>query len=73
MIKVAMVRVAARLRRESLAARLILQVHDELILDTPEAELDRATALVREEMEAALPLAVPVRVDVKVGATWADC
>ena len=67
-----MIRVDGRLRREGLQARMILQVHDELILDVPEGEVERARALVIEDMASALPLDVPVRVDVAVGKTWAD-
>jgi len=73
MIKVAMVRVDARLRREKLQARMILQVHDELIIDSPESEVDAVRAVLREEMAAALPLRVPVVVDVAVGDNWAEC
>ncbi len=71
MIKVAMVAVCARLKSEKLAAKLILQVHDELVLEVPEAELEEVKKIVVEEMENALRLSVPVKVDVGSGANWA--
>ena len=69
-IKLAMVRVAERLRRDGLAARLILQVHDELIVEAPAAEAETVCALLRACMENALQLAVPLVADVHVGASW---
>ncbi len=73
MIKAAMLRIAPRIKAEGLASRMILQVHDELIFDTPLPEVDRLTILVRDEMANALPLDVPIRVDVSVGENWARC
>jgi DNA polymerase-1 len=72
LVKLAMVRVQARLQAESLAARLVLQVHDELVFDVPESEVDAVAALVRAEMVAAMPLRVPLVVDVGVGTNWAE-
>jgi len=72
MIKIAMIRADARLRREGLRARMILQVHDELIFDCPEDEVAAVEGLVVEEMAAAMPLDVPIRVDVGAGNTWAE-
>ncbi len=69
-IKVAMVAVHRRLAREGLAAKLVLQVHDELVLDVPEAEVDAVRRLVREEMERAVELSVPLEVDIGVGPDW---
>ena len=69
-IKIAMVRVYRRLKAEGLSARLILQVHDELIVEAPEAERDRVAALLREEMSGAAELSVPLVVDVGCGRTW---
>ncbi|MDR2931470.1 MAG: DNA polymerase I, partial [Oscillospiraceae bacterium] len=71
-IKIAMVRVYDRLRREGLESRLILQVHDELIVESPHEEADRAAAVLHEEMEAAVSLSVPMEADVGRGATWLD-
>ena len=71
-IKIAMVRVYRRLREENLRARLILQVHDELIVEAPEEEAPRVRDLVKEEMESAVSLAVPMEVDAKVGRDWGE-
>jgi DNA polymerase-1 len=73
MIKLAMLRVDARLRRESRRAALVLQIHDELLLEAPPEEIPSIERLVAEEMRAALPLAVPVEVSVHTGGTWAEC
>jgi DNA polymerase-1 len=72
MIKVAMVRVDAALRERGLRTRLLLQVHDELLLEAPPEEVDVVTGLVRELMESAMPLVVPSRVDIKVGDDWSQ-
>ncbi len=69
-IKVAMVRLEARLQAELPDCRLLLQVHDELLLEVPEARVDAATALCREVMESAFPLEVPLVVNTGVGRTW---
>ena len=70
LIKVAMVRIHRRLASEKMRSHLILQVHDELLLDVPKAELDAAIALVKHEMEHAWDLLVPLRVDIGHGANW---
>jgi DNA polymerase-1 len=72
LIKKAMIRIAARIDGEGLRGRMILQVHDELVFDVPEEELEALTALVREEMEGALRLAVPVVADVGIGDNWLE-
>ncbi|MEF2794218.1 MAG: DNA polymerase A family protein, partial [Hydrogeniiclostridium sp.] len=69
-IKIAMIRVDHRLRAEGLQARLILQVHDELIVECPEEEAGRVSALLTEEMENAVHLSVPMVAEAKVGRTW---
>ncbi|MFH1475841.1 MAG: DNA polymerase I [Chloroflexota bacterium] len=69
-MKIAMIRVAARLRSEGFRARLLLQVHDELLLEVPRDEVDRLVPVVRETMEGALALDVPLTVDVKIGDDW---
>ena len=65
-----MVRVFERLRREGLRARLILQVHDELLVEAPDDEIDRARAILKEEMEHAIALKVPLEADTNVGDNW---
>ena len=72
MIKVAMVRMHAALADRGLRARMLLQVHDELLFEAPPEEVDTVTALAGEIMAAALPLKVPVVVDVKTGDDWAQ-
>jgi DNA polymerase I len=71
-IKVAMLRVDRRLEASGLQARMLLQVHDELLFETPADEADALEALAREEMESAHPLDVPLKVDVGRGRTWLD-
>ncbi len=70
LVKLAMVRVHAALRERSLRSRLVLQIHDELLLDCPKGEVAEASALVKDAMENAIPLAVPLKVDVGSGANW---
>jgi len=72
MIKIAMVRTQAVLTARGLQARMLLQVHDELLFETPPDEVAAVETLAREVMAAALPLKVPVVVDVKTGADWAQ-
>jgi DNA polymerase-1 len=71
-IKVAMVAIHARLRAEGRSARLVLQVHDELLLEVPETEVSKVRELVREEMVGAYPLDPALAVDVGVGDDWAE-
>ncbi len=71
-IKIAMVRVHDRLAAGGLAARLILQVHDELLVECPHSEVLQASNILREEMEHALALDVPLRADVGSGANWLE-
>ncbi len=72
LIKLAMIRVDARLAREGFEAAMLLQIHDELLFEAPPGELKRLEALAREEMAAALPLDVPIVVDVGTGANWSE-
>ncbi len=72
-IKLAMIRVDRALREEKLRARLILQVHDELIVEAPEDEAERVRALLRECMEGVMRLSVPLRTDISVGRNWREC
>jgi DNA polymerase I len=68
--KIAMIRVAERLAAAGSRARLLLSVHDELLFEVPRAEVEALAAIVRETMEGALPLSVPLIVDIKVGDDW---
>lgn len=69
-IKIAMLRVSERLKREGSSARLILQVHDELIIEAPKAEAEKVAVLLREEMEHAVALKVPLLAEAKIGHSW---
>ena len=71
-IKLAMVRVWRRLREEGLAAKLILQVHDELIVEAPKAEVRQVSRILKEEMEGAVNFSVPLTADVNSGDTWLE-
>lgn len=71
-IKIAMVRVEERLQKEGLQAQLILQVHDELIVEAPQEEVDTVARLLTEEMQGAVSLAVPMLAEASVGTTWYD-
>ncbi len=71
-IKIAMVRIYRLLQKKSLSSKMLLQVHDELVLEVPKSELDEARELVRREMENAAELKVPLRVDVNVADNWKD-
>lgn len=71
-IKIAMVKVNERIKQEGLRARLILQVHDELIVESPQDESMRVAMLLQEEMENAVSLAVPLTAESAIGKTWYD-
>ena len=71
-IKLAMIRVENRLAQEGLQAQLVLQVHDELIVECPQAEADTVARLLTQEMEGVAQLAVPLTAEAKVGQTWAE-
>jgi DNA polymerase-1 len=72
LLKKAMVAIHRRLGEQGLQSRMILTVHDEVILEGPEEELDTVKALVTKEMEEAIPLAVPVKVNTSAGRSWAE-
>jgi DNA polymerase-1 len=72
LIKIAMVNLHRRLLEDQLAGGMLLQVHDELVLEAPDAEVDPVVRIVREEMEGAASLSVPLVVDIGVGPNWLD-
>lgn len=72
-IKLAMVRVASALRAAGLRARLILQVHDEIIIEAPASEAERVADIMRAQMAGAVQLDVPLDVDISRGHSWMDC
>jgi len=71
-IKVAMIRITERLKAKGLRAKMTLQIHDELLFEVPEQEVDELGRLAKEEMEGAVSLDVPVVVDIRVGRNWRD-
>ena len=71
-IKIAMIRVYRRLKQENMQAKLILQVHDELIVEAPEQEAEQAAKIVSEEMENACKMQVRLKSDANIGKTWYD-
>jgi DNA polymerase-1 len=72
LIKLAMIAIHRRLRREKLSARMLLQIHDELIFEVPSGQLGNLARLVTEEMVGVMKLNVPLKVDIKAGPNWAD-
>ena len=71
-IKLAMLRVDEKITQKNLKAKLILQIHDELIFDVPEEEVDEVVQIVRECMENVVKLLVPLTVEIGVGNSWYD-
>jgi DNA polymerase-1 len=71
-IKVAMVKVYRHLKERKLKTKMLLQIHDELIFDVPEEEVDEAVELIKNDMENAISLKVPLVVDFKKGYTWEE-
>jgi len=71
-VKIAMIRVTEALEEHALKTRLLLQVHDELIFEAPEEEADAASKLIRDTMEKAVDLGVPLRVNLERAKSWGD-
>lgn len=69
-IKIAMIRVYNRLKKENLKSKLILQVHDELIVETEKEEIEKVKAVLQQEMQKAAQLSVPLKADVNIGENW---
>ena len=72
LIKLAMIKIAAQIKAKGLAAKMILQIHDELLFDLPIGELKMLAGLVKSEMEQVMKLDVPIKVDMKKGANWLE-
>ena len=70
LIKKAMINIHKRLGEEDFRSKMLLQVHDELVFETPEEELERLVPMIKEEMEGVFPLRVPLKVDINRGKNW---
>ncbi len=71
-IKVAMIRIQDRLEKLRLKTKMIMQVHDELVFEVPEEEMERASPMIRQEMESVMELSIPLRVSLSSGKNWAE-
>ena len=71
-IKIAMVNLNAKLSKENLEAKIILQVHDEIIVEAPEREVEQLSNILRTEMENAVQFEIPLEVNIHAGKTWAE-
>ena len=65
-----MIHIADALKKKKLKTKMILQVHDELVFEVPKADLDAASLLIKKEMEEAIALSVPVKVEIGIGQNW---
>ncbi len=72
LIKMAMINIAQRMKKEHLGTRMLLQVHDELVFEVPQGELTAASKLIRQEMEGVYPLRIPLKVDISWGKNWGE-
>ncbi|MEK6692852.1 MAG: DNA polymerase I [Nitrospirota bacterium] len=72
LIKLAMVNISKRFKKTGSLAKMILQIHDELVFEVPEGEVDRIKKIVKEEMEGVIEFAVPIKVDIGVGRNWSE-
>jgi len=72
LIKLAMVKIYQRLKEEKLKARMVLQIHDELVFDVPTQEVKRLAGVVKERMENVMELEVPIKVEMKIGKNWLE-
>ena len=72
MIKIAMVRLHAKLKQKKMETTMLLQVHDELVFEAPKGEVEEVKKLIVKEMEGAMELKVPLKVDVGVGKNWLE-
>jgi len=72
LIKLAMVNISKRCKTMGSRAKMILQIHDELVFEVPEGEVDRIKKIVKEEMEGVIEFSVPIKVDIGVGRNWSE-
>ena len=72
LIKIAMIELYKKLKENNLKSKMIMQVHDELVLEVEKSELEHVTKLVIDAMELNQPLLVPLKIDINVGASWKE-
>lgn len=72
LIKIAMIRISGRIEEQGMSSRMIIQVHDELVFEVPQEELDRLKEIVVQEMEGVAELNIPLKIDIQHGANWAE-
>lgn len=72
LIKIAMIELYKKLKENNLKSKMIMQVHDELVLEVEKSELEQVTKLVIDAMELNQPLLVPLKIDINVGASWKE-
>ncbi|MCX5701408.1 MAG: DNA polymerase, partial [Candidatus Omnitrophica bacterium] len=72
LIKLTMIQIYEQIKQGNLKAKMILQIHDELVFDVPGKELKKSISLIKDKMENALKLDVPIRVDIKKGKNWLE-
>jgi len=70
LIKKAMINIHHRLKKENPLTKMIIQVHDELVFEVPEDQVEEVKKLIKEEMEGVYPLQVPLKVDINIGKNW---
>lgn len=72
LIKIAMIRISDAIQKTGLQSKMILQIHDELVFEVPEEEVEKLSQIVKKEMEGVIALSVPIQVDIGVGANWCE-
>ena len=72
LVKMAMLRIDALIKKHNLKTKLILQIHDELVFEVPDSEIEIAKSLVLEAMEGAIQLSVPLKASLEIGENWGD-
>ena len=72
MIKLAMINIYKKIKQNKIKTKMIIQIHDELVFELPESEIETAKSIIKSEMENALKLSVPIKVDISIGKNWLE-
>jgi len=72
MIKLAMINIYRKIKQNKIKTKMIIQIHDELVFELPESEIELAKSIIKSEMENALKLSVPIKVDISIGKNWLE-